>query len=536
MSLIIDRIHTMGAPYPLPQTTGDLKRLRTDYLNRLESLISDINGNRLFNDIDPEVKALLLECVQNYRNDIQSNHSMDSLSVSSQGEVFSWILKTMQDGDWLRGSDALVLFIQLYGNAGINPLLKMKGTKLVNGAWRNGSIDGYPAFLLIDSMNRTNLSKVPLVKKCFKRTCSENHRMGDIVIQLLKLGQFNEAKVVFGFLMSRNFPNHELSELWNCNFSKLIMMLKGNCTATKHDRDHTSERHRKIMVSGMGWSGSGALFAYLREFHHIQCVDAEIQHLTGLHGLSSLRAQSQERNSFMNQMIDHFFTAILGLSRYQDYQGYRAINNTGPFVYGSHGKAYAEGVSQYLDLILSNVQDFPFSSKTLSAAADILLSTLAGCSSKSGDEPSNKVLLFDNVIKVHQLGEISSLENAKLVAVVRDPRSNYVALCRESVKFNPSASDYIQFYRNRRLKTQKELEKLSCNDSVKVIRFEDFVNNEKFRKEIAGWLGLDLQDRNEFTHFKPWISQKNVENYRDFPDQKAIRLIERELPEYLYHS
>jgi len=289
---------------------------------------------------------------------------------------------------------------------------------------------------------------------------------------------------------------------------------------------------KKIIVSGMGWSGSGAVYAYLKEFASIQPIKSEIQYITGVSSTRTLRRASGDIAEFQNELLKFFGIGLFGYAGYSNYQEYRTLIHANQFTLSDQGLRYSQGIQEFCTRIIAAYKGTELDIPEYIDAIDKLLVSVA----ETVAPVEGKTLLFDNIIKMHQLKEIDYIKNGSLIYVYRDPRSNYVALCRESVKFNPSVHTYIRFYRSRRIAAEKEYQKVMNRANVMPVQFEEFVISEVYRKKVASWLDLDFSRQEVHSFFQPWISQKNVLNYEDFEDKKSIRTIENELPEYLWEG
>jgi hypothetical protein len=144
--------------------------------------------------------------------------------------------------------------------------------------------------------------------------------------------------------------------------------------------------------------------------------------------------------------------------------------------------------------------------------------------------------MFDNIVKLHRLKEIDYMDDTTILCTYRDPRSNYVALYYENLKIKKNVKDFIKEYKTKRQQAKKEYTKAINKDSVINVQFEEFVSSEEYRNNLAERISIDLTAQNKHKYFQPWISQKNIYNYKEFPDQQAIRLIEKELSEYLWEK
>lgn len=151
------------------------------------------------------------------------------------------------------------------------------------------------------------------------------------------------------------------------------------------------------------------------------------------------------------------------------------------------------------------------------------------------------VVAYDRAIPPYDMGRVALLgKNAVIVAVHRDPRSQFVDITHARAERNQSvmsAEKFIRLIRSRRKRARSCLLRHpeQFDDTVALIAFEELVTSDALREKLRGLLGLEevpyLPAR-----MLPEVSQKNMSNYERHPDQGAIREIEQALPEYLWPS
>lgn len=569
-SLVLKRIDWMRSLNTFELKAADIRKQKEKLIVETDKLIQgmQILFKELQNTIPealPHADMLsdqkLLSSLKEFREDVSSNTSYDDAEVVNLKDACDAVLDDLSRNRTELAIEKAVLFIQLFGSFTGNPLHTMSTYKLMNGAWRNGSIEGYPIILLLDALKRTGTISSKELEQIFLRTTIPHMRIADISYTLLKQNQLHAADHVFSFLLKHIFKDDGIKAAWGMAYRALFPLFaekneqngKDNQNEPLNNQNRLKHLHvdvsaseiaaaeqrkmerkaGKIIVSGMGWSGSGAVYAYLKEFSEIQAVKTEIQHIIGIHGTRSIRKKASDLKIFREELLDFFAMGLFGYTACRSYQEYRTCIHANQFTLSEKGRQYADGAARFCRNLVSAYGENTLALDQYKEAVDDLLMTIAEASCNiDGDS----VLLFDNIIKMHQLQELDYLQNARLIAVYRDPRSNYAALCRESVKFNPSVYNYIRFYRKRRKSAEKAFSHVEKKADVKFIQFEDFVTQEAVRKETAEWLGLDLSKQDEYAVFKPWVSEKNVLNYTDFEDKRAIRAIEKELGEYLWQS
>lgn len=314
-----------------------------------------------------------------------------------------------------------------------------------------------------------------------------------------------------------------------------LMLVAGTKGIAPKQTPHV-EPVRKIIVSGLGWSGSGAIYDYLREFPGVVAIDGESPYIEGTESLRTIWSSLDDERKLRRRLTDFFFYALVG-------HGY--LRNGGDFKLAKEARtklASPDGDS-YLDLIVgwcaiasaicaadpvARLSRFP-------QLADYTINHF--CIGR--DIAADQVVLLDNAVHIANSAEcIPFLSHTNLLCSFRDPRSNYVALVRESSHFNASPEAYIKT-RKKHLANSTAAAKSAVglaqsydDRAVEMVQFEEFVLSESFRVALAKRLRLRLDGQNKFTHFKPWESMRNVTLHVEHPRQEEIRLIEKELGEY----
>ncbi len=295
----------------------------------------------------------------------------------------------------------------------------------------------------------------------------------------------------------------------------------------------------KIISSGMGWSGSGALTAYLREFHDVDYVQvSELCHLDGPFGLVALQSFKGGTDEYITFILNLFAFTLFGFGVPCETAGLydleRSKLKTRKLL---QSPAYARGVRIFLNHArFMHRNSDGIDSQIFIKAANILLDSI--CQSFARKEP--RFVLLDNILHIQELRMIEVFKNTQIICVYRDPRSNYVALVKEDWKRSRTIRDkgpaaYCKFYRRVRKKAELSINNLAVSkNKVQNIQFEQFISSERFREDLARGQGLNPHQRNKHKFFKPWQSLENIDNYKRYADKYEIRTIENIIPEYLY--
>jgi len=536
IDLVLERIDAMRSLNYFDEKYIAVASDKRLLVQKVESYISGIREVLSHEGIGSDVALKITSTLCLYKKEILNNRSFDLSSAGSMSEAFNEIVKDIRNKNIDDAIGKIILFIQLYGSSRENPLICMKNYKLVNGAWKNGSIEGYPVILLLDTLKRTSIISRRKHSSVFEKTCTHQMRLADFSYTMLRNGNYDAAKRSFYFLLNDIYKDPTIKEVWEDTYQTIISFFcsKDHLVNYKNQGSklESASGIKKIIVSGMGWSGSGAVYAYLKEFASIQPIKSEIQYITGVSSTRTLRGASGDIALFRNELLKFFGIGLFGYAGYSNYQEYRTLIHANQFTLSEQSLRYSQGIQEFCTRIIAAYKGNEFDIPEYIDAIDNLLVSVA----ETVAPVEGKTLLFDNIIKMHQLKEIDYINNGSLIYVFRDPRSNYVALCRESVKFNPSVHAYIRFYKSRRIAAENEYQKVINKEKVMPVQFEEFVLSEDYRKKVASWLGLDFSRQDVHSSFQPWISQKNVLNYEDFEDKKSIMTIENELPEYLWEG
>jgi hypothetical protein len=279
-------------------------------------------------------------------------------------------------------------------------------------------------------------------------------------------------------------------------------------------------------VSGMGWSGSGAVYDFLRDMTGVRALRGESRLIEGKYGLVGLLKAivAGEVDAFLPDMLAYTF---MGAARCRTYNDYRHVRNARRGFAGAHQFEYANAVLTFLRWVKERSR---FDTGEVVQALWPVLQ--AYVRSASGAAPGETVLL-DNVVHVSNVRFAQHFRNVKFVAVVRDPRDQYVDNLDRNRNFKLTSEAFIERYdRQRRLLS----EVAGRSDNVMVVDFERFVADVEVRRELSAWLGVRFAIRVPVNrHFIPEESAKNIGIHRDRDGAAAdIALIERQLRPYLF--
>jgi hypothetical protein len=508
------------------------------YLEEIDHFEKELENFLISNQVEYPVIKRITGNIESYANCIKRNNSLNNSRINSLNDLLLEILENYKLKKFSLIEDQLVLVMQIYGLSRGNPVVGMKDFKS-NTAWKNGSIDGYPFIILLDTLRTYKLTSIAHLTGLYLKSCDHKIILADCAYNFLLQGNSRHSIIIFTFLLQKIFNNAELENLWLDSYKSIALLFEtgGHAKKINSDIDEANiskyKVTKKICVSGMGWSGSGALYDFLKEFHNIKSVDGEFQHISGVTSIKTIRGCEDNYDLWRKEVLRFFGLTLFGFAKYSNYQEYRSLLTANRFTLSENKHIYARGANDFCKVILSSYSEKGINVNKLKLSINILLNAIAGLESSSN---SNSILMFDNIVKLHRLKEIDYMDDTTILCTYRDPRSNYVALYYENLKIKKNVKDFIKEYKTKRQQAKKEYTKAINKDSVINVQFEEFVSSEEYRNNLAERISIDLTAQNKHKYFQPWISQKNIYNYKEFPDQQAIRLIEKELSEYLWEK
>lgn len=292
------------------------------------------------------------------------------------------------------------------------------------------------------------------------------------------------------------------------------------------------------IVSGMGWSGSGAVYDYLKEFTDVVAIKGETPYIEGSESLRTIYASLGDSQQLRERLFDFFFYALVGHCGFRSGGDFKLFKHARRHLLGDRCEQYLEAVQGWC-LFARWVCDAEGEERyhRFVTLADYTVNKF----SIGRELPEGKVALLDNVVHTVNSAEcINFLRNVTMFCTFRDPRSNYVALVREASHFTSGAASYVEERKKRigkalRMARLAEQSASKVNGTaVEIVSFEEFVLFEGYRSRLAKELGLSSYGQAKYKYFKPWESLRNVLLHYEHPDQSEIKLIENELGEHCY--
>ncbi len=334
----------------------------------------------------------------------------------------------------------------------------------------------------------------------------------------------------------------ETYEYWYDSYRTLIDMVIGRqCrqSPSDHGRDCVKGDVNKILVSGMGKSGSGALLHFFNEFDGVVTPGpSELGWFSTDHGFTVLRRGCLNENDFIHSLVDFYWVSLFGYIRYADNNELKASRNAMRYLFDDDGD-YAVAVNSFVKdcAEILNLPDYEREELFDGSVARFMNGILRKELSYSG---GGRFVLLNNLITVDNVRAVRMLSDFHMFCSFRDPRSQYVAIVREAAgrwkgDGEISVDSFIDEYRSTREAFDRNLKSLGdLGKGIHSVQFERFVLDRDYRFWLAERAGLDEFVHNENAFFRPEESAANIVNYNNFEDSGAINRIGVELSEYCW--
>jgi len=229
----------------------------------------------------------------------------------------------------------------------------------------------------------------------------------------------------------------------------------------------------KIFVSGMGWSGSGALYDFFREFKSVSPINPEFRHVEGNSSLKSIlsKLEKGERKQFREELAKFFWITLLGYANPKKNDEITSGKYAKKFFIKNYPIEYAMTVNYFVKNIIIQDRNNTLSvnglEKISSEFIDLMVEPFLLKSA------GHQFVLLNNIIHIFNIALTRSMNNFSILCVFRDPRSNYVAHALEDKKFYKRfnsedaniTSSFIKRYRKRRKKYNSDILSLEKQSS-----------------------------------------------------------------------
>ncbi len=288
-----------------------------------------------------------------------------------------------------------------------------------------------------------------------------------------------------------------------------------------------------VFCSGFGWSGSSAVFDFLRQYHPapVYCFSRSEVKVFWRRGRGFglpdiLEAIEREEPDIDQRIRDLVFGSILGLNH-----GLVKSGNTRKLLNESlvNRLVTHRPIEDFDTLVAELVCNLQQAARLESArrrarlkeSASLFLQRLMAhqCSDKATH------CAFDNGILAGDVDVARWFDQARVIAVSRDPRDAYVSRKLDG-KWNRSVQAFCKDHKLKVRKFEKASMKLEREGALMRVGFEEFVSSKSVRFDLLSSLGVPLRPSMDEEVFSPEKSSKNVGIYKTYKSQGEIAEIE----------
>ena len=308
-----------------------------------------------------------------------------------------------------------------------------------------------------------------------------------------------------------------------------------------------------ILLSGFGWSGSGAIYDFLSDFNCIKTFQQEFRLFKDIDGLINLRDQFKENSYFLNTSI--------AIERFRKFCTILARDNHGIKFGLNYSEIYNSSFLSEIDQFIDNLKIGVYQSDAFIFQYDksnlkqsiwklgvilnarnyskyimpVNLTCFDTCAKQLisnifyKDIMNKKLILLDQAINPWSISEVDPfIENYKAIIVGRDPRDTYLDIKKTGI-FKWDVEVFVNNYRSLYDKTKDNI-----TNNTLFIQYEDFVlNNEIVSLKILDHIGLRSTDRVR-NNYKYQDSKKNIGRYKIIENNAEIQYIKDELNDYCF--
>ena len=311
----------------------------------------------------------------------------------------------------------------------------------------------------------------------------------------------------------------------------------GDCHETRAvSSGMDSDSSRLVITCGSGYSGTGAVTAYLRELNGLPMPFGvrELAVLKKNYGLYSLLSKWDEWNpeARLRALQGVVLKALLGVPCYEDISAVdrvhsRSITWNSLFLGQKFKGEQASLLGEYSEHFVDCARNAATAEDLAQACGRYLNGILR--------IRRSRFALLNNCIHQTQIELCGLLENSRVIVVVRDPRDQFVAQQTETKGKRTTVEAFIKKRKRADAAVRKYLD--SGRTNVRVFGFEAFVTDPRVREATKEWAGLAaFASDSDARFFYPEKSARNVGIHSKWKDKSEISLIERELKSQLVDS
>jgi hypothetical protein len=143
-------------------------------------------------------------------------------------------------------------------------------------------------------------------------------------------------------------------------------------------------------------------------------------------------------------------------------------------------------------------------------------------------------IAYDSVMRAWRPDLVQTVKDARMVAVIRDPRDMFVTYLRME-RPTLGVKTFLEEFGARLEQYEQGLTHMAIDSqNFRLVRFEDFVLDAGVRQSLCDWLGVANTADVRRGDFIPEQSARNIGVYKTHPDTAAIAEIEKAFPGWCF--
>lgn len=329
-------------------------------------------------------------------------------------------------------------------------------------------------------------------------------------------------------------------ELWEtCSDTSLWNEVSAVTTRARRAQKVGSEFPGIVLCAGLGHSGSGAVFDYLRASQdvgviatrEINLLDKAVQTL-----LREPRLRELGVRGVQQAVLDYIGAAIFGFgdpAAAIEKQN-RSLRKSVAAVLARDDMNFAALVDDCIILIrsMSKPPNDP-GERVVHWQQSFQRFAKATIMRYSKGKP---VVAFSNLVKAHNIRSVPDVLGGSAVSIVvtRDPRDQYADRMMALGGRVETVEEFVSTYTTRMKSVSRYIAKRKRSAYVHRVQFEDFVMDRRMRRKMLDALPFEVSDRDCESGFVfcPEQSKNNVGIHRSVLDEATRLRIEQDLSAY----
>ncbi|ADH86498.1 hypothetical protein [Desulfurivibrio alkaliphilus] len=274
-----------------------------------------------------------------------------------------------------------------------------------------------------------------------------------------------------------------------------------------------------VFLCGLGWSGSGALHDYLRQFPEVATTfgGSEVKIFEGKGGVKDLLAATDWRPVLKEFVLRRVwgFVADSGISPAKAYN-----QSLVKHVQKRKLLALAKATERLVTRVMHD------NGNSLEDNLACWLREVIALAAPGG----YRYCLLNNWLHGQNAALAHSIPGAKVFVVVRDPRDQFVDYNNQTDRKKKSAKAFVKEMQAKLTAVIRAAEdSKGWRSSLTLLRFEDFVLKSRLRLELAADLGIDDPAMPNKHFFNPEDSKKNINIHLGYSKNNDLDYIMKNL-------